>query len=182
MKGSTKIALAIGIVVFAVVAMMGFRYLERDRTAARLIGSWEQENSAETLKESLDNLQREGRLGEGLPDDTEVLVAEPELDEADEVLGNISLPIGRTGEGVSLSLRTEIRFEEGGHFVISVGDRESKGHWVLSNAKGKRKTVVARVMQTPTFEQRLIIHLEFQGKDTMIVSDEAGVKSTFVRQ
>jgi len=36
-------------------------------------------------------------------------------------------------------------------------------------------------MQTPTFEQRLIIHLEFQGKDRMLVSDDAGISSTFNR-
>lgn len=185
MKGSTKISLAIGLVVFAVLAIMGYRYLERERTAERLVGTWEQEASAETLKASLENMNREGQLNQNLPEDVQVRIGDPEElpsgPDEEAALEGISMPIHTGESGIALSLRTTIRFEEDGHFIVSVGDRESKGRWVLSNAKGKRKTVVARVMQTPTFEQRLIIHLEFQGKDRMLVSDDAGISSTFNR-
>ena len=101
MKGSTKISLAIGLVVFAVLATMGYRYLERERTAERLVGTWEQEASAETLKASLENMNREGQLNQNLPEDVQVRIGDPEElpsgPDEEAALEGISMPI-HTGE------------------------------------------------------------------------------------
>lgn len=162
--------LALGVIV---AAISGYRYVERTQTEERLVGSWRQEDPFATFQGTEDNAA-----------DDPPQSARYSSDEVDEE-GEQNLPIQIPGleEGLrqAISIRTTMTFEEDGHMTITTGDKDSPGRWVLSQANGKNKTVVARVMQTPTFEQRLVIHFVFDGKDRIIVSDEAGVEGAFER-
>ena len=95
----------------------------------------------------------------------------------------LDVPMGEmdVADGLAIDLNSSIRFREDHRFSVFVGEREFHGRWSLSKAGGKDKTVIARVMQTETFEQRLIIHFRFDGKDAMVLSDEAGLNGRFVR-
>lgn len=170
------IGIAVVIAILGAVALFGFRYLQYERVQTRLLGTWEQVSTMEDIEAGLHRMAVERAKSDDAI--SELPSNDPANDEGDTVI-----PLGDLGlESVlQVSLRTTIRFEEDGRFTVAIGDRASVGRWVLSNAKGKRKTVVARVMQTPTFEQRLVIHMVFDGDDKMVVSDEEGVENVFIR-
>lgn len=159
------------LVVVGIGARMGYQYYERQHTEDLLVGYWQQENPWKTITD---------QSNDGADDAPMSTTDDDDVDD-----GGVRVPI-QAPELVkavqdALAIKTQLHFEEDGLFTISSGDKDSTGRWVLSQAMGKKKTVVARVMQTPTFEQRLIIHLQFDGPDTLIISDEAGVQDTFHR-
>lgn len=158
-----------------VAAVSGYRYVERDRTEQRLIGVWNQEDPLATFQKGA---QADGDSGVSVDGGMSSV-------DTEDAEGGPSIPLEIPGlaDGLrkAISVRTTMTFKEDGRLIIATGDQESSGRWVLSQANGKKKTVVARVMQTPTFEQRLVIHFVFDGKDRIIVSDEAGVEGAFER-
>lgn len=156
-----------------VAAISGYRYIEREKTEERLIGTWVQEDPLATFQAGA------GDHDADAPD--EVLYSTEDAGEEDPQRLAVQLPGLEEGLRKAFSLRTAMTFEEDGQMIVSTGDKDSEGRWVLSQANGKKKTVVARIMQTPTFEQRLVIHFSFDGKDRIIVSDEAGVEGAFRR-
>lgn len=158
-----------------VAAVSGYRYIEREKTAERLIGTWVQEDPLATLQAGVGEDEDDAS-----PED--LLYSPDDASEPDSQPLQVQMPGLQEGLVKALSLRTAMTFEEDGRMIVSTGDKDSEGRWVLSQANGKKKTVVARVMQTPTFEQRLVIHFSFDGKDRIIVSDEAGVEGAFRRE
>src|SRR5690625_3459975 len=156
-------------VIIAIIS--GYRYVERSQTEKRLHGAWEQEDPFATFQ----------RTAEDAQDDAPQISSIDAEDDAQEDGFAVTIPGLEEGLKRAISVRTVLTFEEDGRVIIRTGETEFQGRWVLSQASGKNKTIVARVMQTPTFEQRLVIHFRFEGKDHMIVSDEAGLEGAFVR-
>lgn len=160
-------------VAVIVAAISGYRYVERTQTEERLIGTWAQEDPFATFQADAGNADDAPSQSMSSAQDMD--------DDEDGQRVPIEIPGLAEGLGQAISIRTTMTFQEDGSMTITTGDKDSKGRWVLSQANGKKKTVVARVMQTPTFEQRLVIHFVFDGKDRIIVSDEAGVEGAFDR-
>lgn len=160
------------LLALAIVAALvtGYRYVERSQTEKRIYGTWEQEDPFATFQNTAAQEH----------DASDVTSS---AEEGDELGQNLAVTIPGLEEGLrrAVSLRTTLDFEDDGRVIIRTGDSEFQGRWVLSQANGKNKTIVARVMQTPTFEQRLVIHFHFDGKDRMIISDEAGLEGAFDR-
>lgn len=152
-----------------VAAITGYRAYERNQTEDRLIGTWQQEDPLATFRSKKARVENEAMS----------TVDEDADDDAENIVRDAIAP--SMGEGLSVSLKTTMEFKEDGRVIINAGGKESQGRWVLSQANGKNKTVVARVMQTPTFEQRLVIHFHFDGKDRLVVSDDDGVEGNFDR-
>lgn len=157
-----------------VAAITGYRAYERTQTEERLIGTWQQDNPLATFQSQDDRVQ---------VDDDAMSSVDAQEDAAEDGAQIEGATIPGLDEKFQrkISLKTTLTFEEDGRVIINAGGKESQGRWVLSQANGKNKTVVARVMQTPTFEQRLVIHFTFDGDDRMIVSDDEGVEGDFIR-
>lgn len=159
-------------VALLVAAISGYRYIERSQAEERLLGTWQQEDPFATF-------QKDG--ADAAPEDAISSVDDDSEAQDADGLHPVTIPGLEEGLRKAISLRTTLTFEEDGRVIIATGDTEFQGRWVLSQANGKNKTIVARVMQTPTFEQRLVMPFHFEGKDRIIIADEAGIEGAFDR-
>lgn len=164
MDRTKLVFLILGIVLLVIAGTIGFGQWQRADVEKRIVGTWSQDSVTEHLQRALD---------EHADEELNFIVEDPVPSSAATADDEDAGPV--------IDLGVSLRFLEDHRVTVNAAGNEFHGRWSLSNARGKKKTLIARVMQTPTFEQRLIIHFEFDGKDRIIISDDAGLSGTFSR-
>lgn len=164
MDRTKLVFLIIGIVLLVMAGTIGFGQWQRADVEKRIVGTWSQDSVADLLQQAIED-RPEDEINFVVEDPVPGAPADDDTDDG----------------GLTLDIGVSLQFREDHRVTIRAAGKEFHGRWSLSNARGKTKTLVARVMQTPTFEQRLIIHFEFEGKDRITVSDDGGLSGTFSR-